>query len=308
MKRKVVKIGPSTLMVSLPSKWVKENNIRQGEELEANLKQKEIIFSKEEHKLQQKEITLDVTSFNTFLLVRYLEMLYLNNYHKITFLHNNSEIEDEKNHRKLNLGNFIKHLSNRFIGMEVVSQTATRTELQCFLLYQENDLDKIEKRIYFLVKESFQEMLQYLENDYFKFHEVVPDHHDSIVKFIAYYLRILDQSDKSIEEKRIFYSLYLIIDQLIDRFRHISRAINKYGCTPKVKKLLQEVFEFDFELFQMLHKEKINSGLIPKRYDLIQKLERIDYTKEELMIVLEAKAFLDVFNDFARAVIVKEMV
>ena len=33
MQRKVIQQGPSTLMVSLPSKWVKENNIKKGEEL-----------------------------------------------------------------------------------------------------------------------------------------------------------------------------------------------------------------------------------------------------------------------------------
>ena len=34
MKRKVSKIGPSTLMISLPNKWVKGNNIKKGDELE----------------------------------------------------------------------------------------------------------------------------------------------------------------------------------------------------------------------------------------------------------------------------------
>jgi phosphate uptake regulator len=36
MKRKVSRIGPSTLMVSLPSKWVKEYHISAGDELEIN--------------------------------------------------------------------------------------------------------------------------------------------------------------------------------------------------------------------------------------------------------------------------------
>jgi phosphate uptake regulator len=34
MNRKVAKIGPSTLMISLPSKWVKEHHINAGDELE----------------------------------------------------------------------------------------------------------------------------------------------------------------------------------------------------------------------------------------------------------------------------------
>ena len=34
MQRKVNQIGPSTLMVSLPSKWVKRYNVKKGDSLE----------------------------------------------------------------------------------------------------------------------------------------------------------------------------------------------------------------------------------------------------------------------------------
>ena len=34
MKRKVAQIGPATLMVSLPSKWVKRNKVKKGQEVD----------------------------------------------------------------------------------------------------------------------------------------------------------------------------------------------------------------------------------------------------------------------------------
>ena len=37
MKRKVVKQGKSTLMISLPSKWVKDNNINRGDEIDLQI-------------------------------------------------------------------------------------------------------------------------------------------------------------------------------------------------------------------------------------------------------------------------------
>jgi len=308
MKRKVVRIGPSTMMVSLPSQWVKQNNISPGEELEAHLKPKEIIFSRGEYKPQQKEIILDVTLFNTFLLVRYLEMLYLNNYHKIVLVHSRQDIEDEKNQRKLNVRNFIKYLSTRLIGMEIVFQTVNMTELYCLISEKDDELDKIERRIYYLIKESFQELLASIDKDFSKFCHIAYDHHDNIVKFILYYLRTLDQSDKSIGEKKALYSLYLLIDKQIDQFRHICDVINQLGCTFKIKNLLKEIIEFNYEMFSMLQRGKVSNELITKKYLLIQKIDKTKYTKEEVKIILEAKFLVMILNDFVRTIIIRNIV
>jgi len=45
MKRKVVKQGPATLMISLPSKWVKEHGINQGDEVDLIEKREGLLIS-----------------------------------------------------------------------------------------------------------------------------------------------------------------------------------------------------------------------------------------------------------------------
>ena len=46
MKRKVNRVGQNTLTVSLPSKWVKENDVKQGDELEIIEEHNKILLSK----------------------------------------------------------------------------------------------------------------------------------------------------------------------------------------------------------------------------------------------------------------------
>ena len=44
MIRKVIQQGPGTLMVSLPSKWVKKNGIEKGQDINVMMKGNMLVF------------------------------------------------------------------------------------------------------------------------------------------------------------------------------------------------------------------------------------------------------------------------
>src|SRR3989344_3053601 len=62
MKRKVSQIGPSTLMVSLPSKWVKKFNVKKGNEIDLEEDSNRLIISTGTAS-NQKRIELDIGKF-----------------------------------------------------------------------------------------------------------------------------------------------------------------------------------------------------------------------------------------------------
>jgi phosphate uptake regulator len=311
MKRKVAQIGPSTLMVSLPNKWVRENNVKKGDELNVLLGNKEINFSLDEKKLENKEISLDISNMDYYTLARYLEMLYVTNYNKITLNHSKPQMIVHKWHRNKNTfistKKAISILKSRHIGMEVVSQTQKCTEIRCFLLDKETNLNKIEKRIYFLFKDMVEELFIELKDYTEQSHENFYNYHDNIAKFITYYLRVLDQSNLSLEEKNQFFALYWIIDKMVDKIRHLNDFVLRYGCSKRLVNSLREILDLVESQFKALHKGKLSSELIEKRYKLVNKIENTDYSKEELKVVNEIKIFLDTINDFSRAIIVKEI-
>ena len=57
MKRKLVRQGSSTLMISLPSKWVKSNNLDKGSEIDIDEKENvlEISVERKEKKSRDKD-------------------------------------------------------------------------------------------------------------------------------------------------------------------------------------------------------------------------------------------------------------
>jgi len=307
MKRKINRVGMNTLTVSLPSKWVNDNHLKAGDELYFHTSQDDISFSIVEKKHKEKEITVNIDGFNKYLLSRYLIILYIENYNKIILTYTNTEIYDDKTKKNVNIKSKISNCCNRFIGMEIVSQTNIKTELACFILKDMQELQVIEKRIYFLLKETIDELLNAMDKDYHYFHQGMYDKHDSIIKFIYYYLRTLDSSDKSEDEKKTLYALYMTIDHVIDKIRHLSEKIDEYGYTTQVKKHIEEIFALFCNFFNTLHKGKVSREVVAKRYQLVKKIESTEYTLKELKVMSEIKILLDFMNDFHHVLVTREV-
>lgn len=307
MKRKINRVGQNTLTVSLPSKWVAEQKLKKGDELDITLDNACLIFSKAEQHKEKKEITLNIDSFNYHALGRALDVLYKAHYDKIILTYSKEEIYYEKKEQNINLRSLINKFVNRFIGAEITAQSATKTEIECFITEESPDLDKIEKRIYFLLKEMGDELLTSIGSDYKKFHDISYDHHDNIARFINYFLKVLHNSHKSEEEKKIAFTFYTLIDQIVDKIRHLSEAIHENGCTPKVKKYLNDILEFFFEQFIALHKIQITPELIRKRYHLKKKIHNESFNAKELRVISEVSPCMDTLNIFSEYALIKKL-
>ncbi len=268
---------------------------------------KEIIFSLSERKPKEKEITLDISSFPSFWLTRYLETLYINNYTKIILTYSNKEIFRNPTGDWENLRQAIKRISNRFIGMEIVAQTASMTELHCFISQEEKDIGQIEKRIFFLWKDAIDELLHHIEKDTPLSYQEIYEQHDNIIRFITYYLRMLGQSALPEEEKRQRFAFYMIFDKVLDKYRHLGNRIEQYGCSKKVKKYLEDIFKLVQDLFLMMYKQEADMELIKRRYDLVERIVKEKFTVEELRVMAEADIFLNILNDLGRMVIVRKL-
>lgn len=306
MKRKVNKVGQNTLTVSLPSKWVEDNNIKKGDELDIYPKGDTITLSRTSKKRQKKEIIINIDNYNSFALTRHLTILYRMSYDSIILKYSKNSIFSPKKRKDVLLKRQIKKLIDRFMGAEIVAQSAKRTEIECFISEDQPSLEKIEKRIYFLIKETMTEMLESVGQDYKHFHESMYDHHDHISKFINYYLRTLYASGRPKEEKRLGYAVYQVIDKIVDKLRHVDEAINTHGCSPKVKKVLKDIFDYLCEQMLLVNKTEVNSEFIIERYKEVKKVREGHFTVKELRVLMEADLFLNTLNDFSEYVYLRK--
>jgi len=66
MKRKAIRLNPSTLCISLPAKWVKANDLKKGEELDVDIEGKELRVSKEGATKRYESVHLDIVKGAVF--------------------------------------------------------------------------------------------------------------------------------------------------------------------------------------------------------------------------------------------------
>src|SRR3989344_1396001 len=90
IKRKIVQHGPSTLIISLPSNWVKQNGIKKGDELDVKEEGKTLIVSVDTVATNY-SLTEDISGLKPFLVTRFLGRAYQKGYDKIYLTHNNVE-------------------------------------------------------------------------------------------------------------------------------------------------------------------------------------------------------------------------
>ncbi len=111
MQRKVSKIGPSTLMVSLPISWVKRHGIKKGDAIDLVEEEDKIIIRAEEQSAVVSSKTVSVLGLNV-MLNRVIGACYKKGYSEIKIVFDSHE----------QLGKLYEELQRSWTGMEIVEQ------------------------------------------------------------------------------------------------------------------------------------------------------------------------------------------
>jgi len=115
MKRKVLKIGPATLVVSLPAQWTKKFNIKKGDELQLTEYEKSLQVTTNS-KISLKNKTIDISRYNP-LIMRTLGMLYKAGFSEIKIFYDDSlKSYRGKEYNELKL---IKRAVDSYSGMDI---------------------------------------------------------------------------------------------------------------------------------------------------------------------------------------------
>lgn len=236
MKRKIVKLGPATLVVSLPSKWTKKFGVQAGDELELEEQDKQLILKTEKGFEQQSE-ELDLRPYN-HLLKRILAAQYLKGVDEIVVLTNS-----------LKKSRIIQGRVDEFIGMEIVEQGKERLVLKDISTGSEENLDIILKRVVFLMNTLAEESIEAISNKETDL-GYIEDIETNLNKFTDYCMRILNRKGhKDFRKRATLYCLVYLIEELGDAYKHLIKFITQE------KIVLNKKFVTLFKTIHLLHKE-----------------------------------------------------
>lgn len=288
MKRKLVKQGVRALTITLPSDWIKRNNLEPGNEVDLIDQDNSLSISTEASQ-PIKEITVDVSGLIPRLADRFMARAYQKGYDKIIVKFDSPELMQA-----------IQNKVSELIGFEILKTEKNQLEIQVISRQLDIDFDTMLRRALLLLMEMSKtchdawksEDRKALENIFYQDYDVN--------KFTYFCLRHINKSSKMMTfGMSILYYLIESLEDLGDEMKALGKLLAQQKPRKDILEILQkmnEMFRISYEFFYKPEKEKATRAfLLSKEIEAL--IEKALHTKD----VNEIKALISI--DFSVRII-----
>ena len=283
IKRKIIQHGPSTLIVSLPSNWVKQNGIKKGDELDVREEGKTLIIGVDKVTTNL-TLTQDVSTLKPFLVTRFLARAYQKGYDRIHLTHNNPELLKTIQEKTLEL-----------IGYEIIEQNGKHCLIQSISSKIELDFDNSLRKAFLITKQMLEACYEAyrdgdkptLKNLYLKDIEVN--------RFTYFCLRQINKEQyvdaERAQQSHILYYLIEILEDLGDNAKQLATQLSEGKRKSKeltsLLKLMLEQFDVSYHFFYKPSAEKVNQAytFYKEIEDKLKAILSTDLTEDEIQAV-----------------------
>src|SRR3989344_5310655 len=221
MQRKVNQIGPSTLMVSLPSKWTKKYNVKKGDVVDVNEEGNSLHINTETNPSVKKSIVITLNQANTTLARYYLAAAYRAGIDEIELQLPNTTIRDEKQNKNVNVHEFLKDALDNFIGMSIIRNTPNMCVVKEIAAMKQEEFETMHRRIFFSLLVTFDDLITNMQSGDGVALQHIYLHNDlQVNKFVDYCLRILEKT-KSMNP--VLHNVLFHLEEIGDGLKYIAK-------------------------------------------------------------------------------------
>lgn len=258
MKRKLVKQGAATMMISLPSKWVKENKLEKGSEVEVLEEGNciKILSKGKEDFVQKSKLNIDRLAplVNRTIMAEYIKGI--------------DELEvnfSEKGAaRKLQ-----KEILNELLGFEIVKQSNNYLLIKDITGTEKRGIFEFVNRIFLILDSMAEELIMAIEKK--EDFDTVIEIDNSVNKFSNYCLRILNKYGYEDHSKTSqMYGIILLLEEIGDLYKDLASELKN----SKIKKEQMEIIK-ELRTFLNTFKTAISVYNRETALDLTRKYESI---------------------------------
>lgn len=285
MKRQAIQLAGKTIVISLPSKWVKKNNILKGDELDIELEEKSLIVSTEKAK-ETKKIIIDAEEdFNPL----YIAYLYQAGIDEIRINYKNQDVYSKLQEKLPDL-----------MGYEIIDQGENHVEIKNVSVELEEEFENMFRRVYYLIEEMGRNSLEAIKNKDKKRLKGILPLENSVDRFTDFCKRVLNKRGYKDHKKTQFY--YVIIrdlEKIADYYEKMSDYMtdNSFQPSKETLELYQEANEFFSSFHKLFYKfDKENASLFQKnKKELGKKAERLMKTadRKELFLIYNLMSLIN---------------
>jgi phosphate uptake regulator len=277
VRRKIVKQGAATMMISLPAKWIKKNNLHKGDEIDIEEKGNSLLIQTEQQ-TSKKETEINIGSLTESSIRVIITNCYRLGYNKIKINFNNPDA--------------IKIISDvigsNLIGFEITKKSEKSCEIENITEPSKEQFDNIFSKILLNIEELFDIAEQNLKGEKLEF----LDTENKIQQFDNFCRRVIIKQgfDEDSQLKWLFHS------ELNHGQREIFHML-KYIEKNKIKS--------DNEILNLLKESKNMFNLLKQAYNekSIPKLEKMHESEKELIY----KKAYSLFNKNKNSIIIHHL-
>lgn len=271
MKRKVAQVGPSTLMVSLPIKWVRQYGVKKGDEVEV-VEEGERLLIGTSLKKQSKEITVTIPTVKEYL-ARFIKVPYVKGYNKILVKFKESGVYDK-----------VSETSALLLGFEIIESTSESCTILNVSTTLEQNFEVLLNRLFMANLVFGRELLMRLKNK----GEIgsMMEYENNINKVALFCKRVLQTQSiqQMVYSTASLYNVVAHLEEAADSFRRIALYVDSKNTVLREKTIdlfekCIKMQEINFTIFCKYLKGDQATSLIPlfKEHKAIR--ESIDYQK-----------------------------
>lgn len=286
MRRKVARIGPSTLMISLPSKWVKANQIKKGDEVEVREEGGNLTLVVHEKKPPISQAKVDISHLSYRMVWIVLQSVYRGGADEIEISFKNQKIIDINTNKEIKVIDLIQQIADKLIGMVIIKQGRNYCLLNEVSNPRMEEFDNVLKRIFLSVIIMAEDSYSAIkDNDKTTLaNMVIMDR--NINKLSDFCMRTLNKSNQVMTEKNITYFIISGLETIGDYYKDTAVRLSKEKdmiidkVTLKLHKETLELFRLFHELYYKFKMERITI-IHDKRQKIKNMIRQISLKKKQ---------------------------
>ncbi len=302
MKRRVVKHGLSTFIISLPADWVKRYGVKRGDELDVEEKGPSVVVhSGKSEKVGNIEV--NISDLDRTSIVQLVRTLYKLGYDEITLRFKQQTIPHLRTGQQKTVISVIHEELGRLIGLDVVQQREDVCVLKMLTQMNPDEFQPTLRRAFLQLIDMQRDLTEGAAKHDLPLLETLEEKHNTITKLLNYCDRLLHQHGYDPAEKTsTMQTLVVLIDKLLDTSKNAGRRISglkkplSAGGVSTLRDLQKAV-----EIYYGLHFDFSNAKLMAaakQQADLLSafKTRTPKFSPEEAAVLGEALDALEILK------------
>lgn len=266
MRRKVIQLAGKTFVVSLPSKWVKEQGIKKGEEVEVKTNNSELTISKTS--CSDGKRAFFSSGDASIFLKRCLVSLYNEGFSEVTI-----ELSDPE---KIKL---VQEVLNQLVGFEVIEHKKNNITIKDVSGQAHDEFPKLLRRLFLLTECLVSDTSEAIENKDKKSLKSMLDRDTEVNKLANYCLRSIALT----QEHRFWERPVFLAERIGDECKNLAVYLSTKSVIDKeTTSFLKELGTLISGAFQLLFQpEKDKARDIGCKYESLKKSISAAFLKKD---------------------------